>query len=61
TQPMSQALQEYDEMKSHFSRVHKMLAPEGGTIQMLARLGYGVTVPPSPRWPLDAKIMKVQA
>ncbi len=58
TQPMSQPLQEYDEMKPCYDEIHKMLAPEGGTIQMLGRLGYGVAVPPSPRWPLDAKILK---
>ncbi len=28
-----------------------------GTVQMWARLGYGPTVGPSPRWPLDAKIV----
>lgn len=60
-QPLSQALQEYPEMTTHYDEVHRMLAPEGGTIQMLARLGYGVSVPRSPRWPLSAKIMKDQA
>ncbi len=29
----------------------------GGTVQMWARLGYGPSVGPSPRWPLDAKIV----
>lgn len=57
-QPLSQALQEYPEMKSHYDAVHKMLAPEGGTVQMLGRLGYAETVPASPRWPLEAKIVK---
>ena len=57
-QPMSQALQEYPEMKPHFDEVHTMLAPGGGTIQMLGRLGYGIKVPPSPRWPLSAKIRR---
>lgn len=56
--PLSQALQEYPEMTNHFKMVHKMLAPEGGTIQMLARLGYTTAAPPSPRWPLEAKILK---
>ncbi len=60
-QPLSQALQEYPEMTAHYDEVHRMLTPEGGTIQMLARLGYGVSVPRSPRWPLSAKIMKDQA
>ena len=56
-QPLSQALQEFPEMAPLYDRVHRMLAPEGGTVQMWARLGYGPTVGPSPRWPLDAKIV----
>jgi hypothetical protein len=56
-QPLSQALQEFPEMAGLYDTVHKMLAPEGGTVQMWARLGYGPDVGPSPRWPLDAKIV----
>lgn len=56
-QPLSQALQEFPEMAGLYDTVHKMLAPEGGTVQMWARLGYGPEVGPSPRWPLDAKIV----
>ena len=55
-QPMSQPLQEYPEMATHYKAVHTKLASNGQTVQMLARLGYGPTVPQSPRWPLDAKI-----
>lgn len=58
TQPLSQALQEYPEMSSLRENVHNRLAPEGGTVQMLARIGYGPDVPPSPRWPLEAKIVQ---
>jgi hypothetical protein len=58
TQPLSQALQEYPEMAATYARLHGRLAPEGGTVQMFARIGYGPTVPPSPRWPLDAKIAR---
>jgi hypothetical protein len=58
THPMSQALQEYPEMKALYDRCRKLLAPEGGTVQMLARLGYASKVPPSPRWRLGAKIVK---
>ncbi len=57
-QPLSQALQEYPEMRSIYDRTQKMLAPDGGTVQMLARLGYAERVAPSPRWPLEAKIVK---
>ena len=56
-QPLSQALQEYPEMAGLYSDLHAKLAPNGGTVQMLARIGYGPAVDPSPRWPLDAKIL----
>ncbi|MEM1236130.1 MAG: twin-arginine translocation pathway signal protein [Pseudomonadota bacterium] len=55
--PMSQALQEYEEMSALYGQVHERLAPEGGVVQMLCRLGYGPDVPPSPRWPIDAKVV----
>ncbi|WP_372571186.1 Acg family FMN-binding oxidoreductase [Ruegeria jejuensis] len=58
-QPMSQALQEFPEMVGLYQKVHELLAPEGGTVQMLGRLGYGPQVPQSPRWPLDAKVRTV--
>lgn len=57
-QPLSQILQEYEEMQNLYAKAHKLLAPGGGTVQMLARLGYAAPVPPSPRWPLEAKIIK---
>jgi hypothetical protein len=56
-QPLSQALQEYPEMAALYRDLHARLAPEGGTVQMLARIGYGPAVDPSPRWPLEAKIL----
>lgn len=56
--PLSQALQEYPEMAKPYAEIHQRLAPEGGTVQMLARIGYGQVVSPSPRWPLDAKIAR---
>ena len=55
-QPLSQALQEYPEVAGPYAETHARLAPNGGTVQMLARIGYGPTLPPSPRWPLDAKV-----
>jgi hypothetical protein len=58
-QPLSQALQEYPEMAEIYTAVHARFAPDGGTVQMLSRLGYGPSVPVSPRWPLEAKIIKV--
>ena len=56
-QPLSQALQEYAEMAALYRDLHARLAPGGGTVQMLARIGYGPEVAPSPRWPLEAKIL----
>ncbi|MEO0864688.1 MAG: twin-arginine translocation pathway signal protein, partial [Pseudomonadota bacterium] len=55
-QPLSQALQEYPEMAELYATTHQRLAADGGTVQMLARIGYGPEVPVSPRWPIDAKI-----
>ncbi|MEL7100030.1 MAG: twin-arginine translocation pathway signal protein [Pseudomonadota bacterium] len=57
TQPLSQALQEYPEMAGLYAQIHEMLAEPGETIQMWARIGYSPEVPPSPRWPLEAKLV----
>jgi hypothetical protein len=54
--PVSQALQEYPEMADAHARVHGLLAPEGGTVQMLGRLGYGPAAARTPRWPLEARL-----
>ncbi|WP_020592271.1 Acg family FMN-binding oxidoreductase [Kiloniella laminariae] len=56
-QPHSQALQEYNEMKDLYRRIHAAFAEEGETLQMLARIGYGTAVPPAPRWALDTRIV----
>ena len=56
-QPLSQALQEYPEMDRLYQEIHETLAPDGGTVQMFARLGYGPEVGPSPRWRLEEKII----
>lgn len=56
--PVSQSLQEYPEMNRQFDLVHRLLkAPSGGRIQMLARIGHGPSVGPSPRWPLESKLI----
>lgn len=55
--PMSQALQEFPEMSDLYTSVHETLAPSGGTVQMLGRLGYGKTPAQSPRWPIESKIL----
>ena len=56
--PMSQALQEYKEMQNLYEQCKEMLDTNGGTVQMLARLGYASSVPPTPRWKVSKKIMR---
>ncbi|GGB43878.1 hypothetical protein GCM10011316_14810 [Roseibium aquae] len=55
--PLSQGLQEYPEMARIYADLHARLAPGGGTVQNLTRLGYGPDIGPTPRWPLEAKIL----
>jgi hypothetical protein len=56
-QPLSQALQEFPEMAALYTQIHQKLAPQGGVVQMLGRIGYGVETDPSPRWPLETRIV----
>ncbi|MDA8584940.1 twin-arginine translocation pathway signal protein [Rhodobacteraceae bacterium] len=58
-QPLSQALQEYQEMDAIYHETHARLAPNGGTVQMLARIGYGPSIDATPRWPVEAKLRSV--
>jgi hypothetical protein len=44
-------------MADLYAAIHDRLAPDGGTVQMLGRIGYGPTVGPSPRWPLETRIL----
>jgi hypothetical protein len=39
TQPLSQAIEEYTEMKEQFEKIHKEYATQGETIQMIFRIG----------------------
>lgn len=55
--PLSQGLQEYPEMAEIYADLHARLAPDGRTVQNLSRLGYGPEIGPTPRWPLEAKIL----
>lgn len=55
--PVSQALQEYPEMKPHYDEIHARFAPGGETVQMLGLLGYGARTPRTPRWPLETRLM----
>lgn len=54
--PVSQALQEYPEMKPHYDAIHARFAPAGATVQMLGLLGYGARTPRTPRWPLESRM-----
>ena len=57
-QPLSQVLQEFPEMAALYAETHGTLgiaAP--ARIQMLARIGYGPKVPPSPRWPAQTRLL----
>jgi len=52
--PMSQSLQEYEEVADSYRAMHELLGASGDErIQMLARVGYGPKIGPSPRWPVD--------
>lgn len=53
--PYSQPLQEFPEMAPHYAEAHRMLAPQGGTVQMVARLGFGPEVQAKPRWPVEQR------
>lgn len=55
-QPWSQGLQEYPTMAGLFARLHADLAPGGGRLQMLSRIGYAKPIPPSPRRGLAANL-----
>ena len=55
--PVSQALQEYPEMKPHYDEIHARFARGGETVQMLGLLGYGARTARTPRWPLETRMM----
>jgi hypothetical protein len=57
-QPWSQALQEFPEMVPLFDEMRRTLAiAPGQGLQMFARLGYADAPRPSPRWPLETRIL----
>lgn len=58
-QPWSQGLQEYATQKPLFDRLHRELAPGGGRIQMLSRIGYPkAEIRPAPRRGLAAQLKR---
>lgn len=55
--PLSQALQEYEEMADLFQETKTALGVQPSqTVQMLARIGYGPTIQASPRWPAETRV-----
>ena len=55
--PLSQALQEYEEIAPQFEDIRNQLEiGSQETLQMFARIGYGEKPNPSPRWNYEAKI-----
>ena len=55
--PLSQALQEYEEIAELYGEAKQVLgARPDQTVQMLARIGYGPQINPSPRWPAASRI-----
>lgn len=55
--PISQSLQEYDEMQATRRDVNQLTGVNAPRrLQMLARLGYGDDINASPRWPLEKMI-----
>lgn len=56
--PISQALQEYAEMDSIREELKNLLVvSDSECLQMLARLGHGPKVPPSPRWVIETRVV----
>ncbi|WP_375210459.1 Acg family FMN-binding oxidoreductase [Hyphomonas jannaschiana] len=57
-QPLSQVLEEYSEMAEPFAEIHdRFNVTLPGRIQGLFRLGYAGGQSPSPRWPLESRII----
>jgi len=55
--PLSQALQEFPEMAALALAMNRAVGvADDERLQMLARIGYGPSVAPSPRWPLDTRL-----
>ena len=57
--PVSQALQEFPEMAEHYRAAQARLGGGGGgTAQMLGRLGHAPPALPTPRWPVESRILR---
>lgn len=57
-QPLSQVLQEFPEMAGPYEAIHERLnAPLPARVQGLFRLGFAPAAGPSPRWPLESRLV----
>ena len=57
--PLSQILQEFPEIADPYAQIHAELGIEaGGVVHMLGRVGYTKFPKPSPRWPLESKLVQ---
>jgi hypothetical protein len=57
--PMSQAVQEFAEMKPHYDRLHTLLVGKAASeepLQMFCRIGYAPVQPHTPRRGVDAVV-----
>ncbi|MEQ1688140.1 MAG: hypothetical protein ABL874_06180 [Sphingopyxis sp.] len=60
--PLSQALQEFPEMATHYQAVHRAVgAVAGEVVQMLGRIGYAEFPQPTPRWPMRSHLVNQEA
>ncbi len=56
--PLSQVLQEFPEMAEPYAGLRSELGVSGdGVVHMLGRIGYTKFPKPSPRWPLESKLV----
>ncbi len=56
--PLSQTLQEFPEMAEPYEAIRQELGvTPSGALQMLGRVGYTKFPAPSPRWPLESKLI----
>ncbi len=56
--PLSQSLQEFPQMAGPYQKIHDELKAGGGaTVQMFGRVGYARFPAPTPRWPLQSRLI----
>ncbi|MEL6688513.1 MAG: twin-arginine translocation pathway signal protein [Pseudomonadota bacterium] len=59
-QPLSQVLQEFPEMRPLYASIHEATGIQAPSrIQGLFRIGFATTPDPSPRWPLQTRLIDI--